>query len=345
MQPSKVGSLLARDASKTRVASQAQKISSSLAGEYALALLWPLSTITYALLPPLVATVLGALVLWPLACFVVHYACPRKMPPRVSPAFILVDCFYLEPPLNVREDVDRERRRARDDAILKRVESPFLGLVRLLLHWLGTFSGYWLLKEAYGPAFRLRVEEGLHVVWGQLGSVFAFSNGGLYVFAVHVLVQALVALYQMRFFAAIAHSEDDDESGKDSRVRTGAYKGPLVASLVYPWAAPHFSPGSFLWVTHAIGLSSLTLMTATLASCAVSAVLTVFLYEGTLGRTATATATTTTASTTATASTSVRKKFIQRKEDTPSPPSQHQRPSQPRKETAERTDTEINELD
>lgn len=331
------------------MASQAQKISSSLAGEYALALLWPLSTITYALLPPLVATVLGALVLWPLACFVVHYACPRKMPPRVSPAFILVDCFYLEPASRDHDSrgdrgggSERERRRARDDALLKRVESPFLGLVRLLLHWLGTFSGYWLLKEAYGPAFRLRVEEGLHVVWGQLGSVFAFSNGGLYVFAVHVLVQALVALYQMRFFAAIAHSEDD-ESGDDSRVRTGAYKGPLVASLVYPWAAPHFSPGSFLWVTHAIGLSSLTLMTATLASCAVSAVLAVFLYEGTLGRTATATAIATASTSTAT---SVRKKFIQRKEDTPPPPSsQHQRPSQPRKETAERTDTEINELD
>lgn len=327
MLPSKVGSLssssLASHASEARSASQAQKISSSLAGEYALALLWPLSTVLYAVLPPLIATAVGALVVWPVLCFAVHYACPRRMPPRVSPAFILVDCFYLEP---ASRDQEQSQRRLRDDTLLRRVESPLLGIVRLLIHWLGTFSGYYLINLAFGPAFRLRVEEGLAAVWSTLGSTFSFSNGGLYVFGIHVLIQALIAMYQMRFFAS------PDRAGE-------AYKGPLMAALVYPWAAPHFSPGSFLWVTHASGLSSLTLMTATFASCAVSAVVAVFLYEGTLGRSAVAPAT----------GTSNRKKFVQKREeqpaDTRAPPKESPPPPPTRPASTTRTDTEINELD
>lgn len=254
-----------------------RKVAASLAGEYALALLWPISTVIYAWLPPLVATLVGAVLLWPLGCYIVFSACPKRMQPRVSPAFILVDGFYLERAPQPGEA--RYERRMQQHSRLYSVEGPVLALMRLTLHWLGAFSGYYLLRLTFGDELRLAVEQGLGAVWSFLGSGTGLSEGrAMYMFLLHVMTQAAIGMHQMRFFSLSLHSQTHKESVY--------FKGAMISSLVYPWAAPHFSPGSFLWVTHAVGLSSLTLMTASVLSCLVSAVISVFLYEGTVGRSA-----------------------------------------------------------
>jgi hypothetical protein len=273
-----------------RTLTASQKLAASLAGEYVLALAWPLSTVLYAWLSPLLATLVGALVVWPLLVRLVSLTCPRKNPPRVSPAFILVDGFYLTP----------ESMRQRGSTMTQ-TEGPVLALIRLALHWLGGFSGFYLLNLCFGEDLRVAVEHGLDSVWSGLRWAFigssstatvtgpiAGGNGALYVFAFHVFIQGFIGSLQMRYFAVSKiRTYDLAQVQAKSIPRLAWYKtGALFASLGYPWAAPHFSLGSFLWVVKAAGLSSLTLMTASILSCFLSAILAVCLYEASVGRSA-----------------------------------------------------------
>lgn len=281
-----------------RPLTDSQKLAASLAGEYVLALAWPLSTVLYAWLSPLLATLVGGLIVWPSLVWLVSLTCPRKNPPRVSPAFIVVDGFYLSP-----ASLD-PRWRQRESTTVQ-TEGSILALIRLALHWLGGFSGFYLLNLCLGDDLRVSVEHGLDSVWSSLrwafiggggsvsipaGPLAAGGNGALYLFAFHVFIQGFIGSLQMRYFSlAQAHTDDRAHAPKNSvQVPSLAwYKtGTWLASLGYPWAAPHFSLGSFLWVVKAAGLSSLTLMAASFLSCLLSAVLAVCLYEASVGRSA-----------------------------------------------------------
>lgn len=248
-----------------------RKVAASLAGEYALALLWPLSTVLYALLPPILATIVGALLVWPLCVYAILTACPPKMPPRLSPALILLDIFYL-PMSRVRGH--RET--------LYRTETAFWSLLRLVLHWLGGFSGFYLLNLCFGQETRLATETGLSTVWTLLGK-FAGPDPGtrqgngnaLYLFVLHVALQGIIGGFQMRFFAEVQSSFTPSSSSSFK------WLAAFASVLGYPWAAPHFSIGSFLWIVHAAGLSSLTLMTASILACPLSALVAALFYETT----------------------------------------------------------------
>ena len=227
---------------------------SSCAAEFMCAVAWPLNLCFYSWLPRHSQVyVVGGLVVWPVISTIIIMLAPRNNPPRISSSAIFMEMIH-----------DNTHR-------LRHVEqeSTELGILRLCLHWLGGFIGYFLLNMVVDREY---VEDRLNlIVWEPFGRNFnQYAILGL-----HVGVLGIMGAAWLRSAQSPRRIHQERRSRLLIAIETYAW----TACLLFPWGGPSFSIGSYLWVANAFGLPSVSVLLAMGVVSITGAIVAIFLCE------------------------------------------------------------------